>query len=1337
MRMWLTLIYILLGIVLCRAQAYKYISMEDGLTDKRVYVIQQDHNGYMWILTHGGLDRYDGSEVRHFRIPETHISQELVSSQSRLLTDQRMGVWLVGQDGSIYRYDEGEERMVVAYRIPVQGGGLRRAAITYSFMDKEDNIWMCDTQWIYLYRTHWQRCDRVYHDIGREITCVEQTDDKEFFIGTESGVHFARLEGDRLFHQECAKLDTLDCNINEIYHHRPSRKVFIGTAQQGIIVYDLKRHEAHHLRHVLADITISRICPLQGDSILLATEGAGVFLMDTRDYRCTPYITADHERPNAMNGDDIKDLYIDARGRIWMAVYPTGITVRNDQYPEYLWLKHSRGNSQSLVNNQVNAIIEDSDGDLWFATNNGVSLYESGKGRWHTYLNSGTTPSSRQSHTFVSLCEVEPGVVWTGGYNSGIYQIDKRGGEPQYILPSQFNHQSIRSDKYIRVLTRDSLGYIWAGGYHNLKRIDARRRQARLYPGVTEVTDIVEQNDELMWIATAGGLYLLERESGRLHPVRLPVEPCRIHALCLHPNGWLYIGTDHAGLLAYHPQKQYAIHYHMDNCSLISNNIYTILADHQGNILLGTDRGLSLIHAHTGRISNWTQRQGLQSDHFNETAGTLRRNGHFILGSIEGALEFDGDVFLPHDESCHLMVGDLQIAGLTEMPIYQGMSLSTLLTRQNRLHLRYDQRHITLRFSAVNYTYSPEFLYSWRLPGYIDEWSRPSGDGTIRLRNLPPGKYTLTARALSNEDRRVVLDQRSVEIEVEQPFWLTPYAWALYLLLPVCLVAIGIRIWLMRKEREISDEKIDFFIHTAHDIRTPLTLIKAPLEELSADDSLSESGRGHVSVALGNVDTLIKLTTNLLNFEQSALRRTRLTTTECELGKYLRGLYSEFAPFAASCRIALKLTITDESLTVWMDREKIDSILRNLLSNALKYTPAGGTVHIMGCSPNPQTWNVAITDTGIGIPAREQRKMFKRHFRASNAINMKVPGSGVGLLLVRRLVRLHGGEIYYNSIEGSGTTVTVSFPIGAPNKGMDTHPTVLPDVRDRVVTTRQDVPCTAAPDDGMEHEVENDHRPRLMLVEDNEELGRYLERTLDEYQVLNCTHAEEAMKRIADFQPDILVSDIMMPGMRGDELCQRLKADINTSHIPVILLTALATEQDIINGLNRGADRYIPKPFSVGVLRAAIANLLANRALLRRKYAHPDEGEKTEEVPSDTGSGTSDLDNAFMQAVQHTIDEHLDDTEFNVDILCGQMNMSRTSFYYKIKSLTGMPPADYVRLFRLHRAAGMLASRQYSVAEVADRTGFNDAKYFREVFKRYYKVSPTQYAKGEGEEIKV
>ena len=663
---------------------------------------------------------------------------------------------------------------------------------------------------------------------------------------------------------------------------------------------------------------------------------------------------------------------------------------------------------------------------------------------------------------------------------------------------------------------------------------------------------------------------------------------------------------------------------------------------------------------------------------------------------------------------------------LSYQPVYPGVKDSPLqksIDETDVLELAYDENTFSFEVSTINYDSPGNALYSWKLEGFYEKWTQPGANNLIRFTNLPPGRYILHVRAISREEHDIVFQERAMKIIITQPFWSSWWAILCYILLVIGGFYFVLRVINLRKQKNISDEKTQFFINTAHDIRTPLTLIKAPLEELLEEETLTDNGITRTNIALRNVEVLLRLVSNLINFERTDVYSSKMSVSEYELNTYMNEIYNSFSSYAAIRRIEYTYESTFSYMNVSFDKEKMDSILKNIISNSLKYTPENGKVSISVSDTN-DSWKVIIKDTGIGIPASEQSKLFKLHFRASNAINSKVTGSGIGLMLVGKLVSLHGGKISVDSVEHQGTTIKIVFP-----KKNKTSQSISDEASSKFEALAPVPPAPNVPAKTTAT-IDDPNLRRILVVEDNDELRSYLVSSLSSiYNVQACANGKEALIIIKEYWPELVLSDIMMPEMRGDELCVAIKSDIEISHIPVLLLTALGEENNILDGLSIGADEYLIKPFSVKILRANIANLLANRELLRMRYANLDIEAKSM-VPS--ANGTNSLDWKFISNVKKIVDENINNPEFSVNVLCESSGMSRTSFYCKLKALTGQSPTEFIRGMRLKRATELLKEGEYAINEISDMVGFSETKYFREVFKKYYKMSPSRYAKEGG-----
>lgn len=663
------------------------------------------------------------------------------------------------------------------------------------------------------------------------------------------------------------------------------------------------------------------------------------------------------------------------------------------------------------------------------------------------------------------------------------------------------------------------------------------------------------------------------------------------------------------------------------------------------------------------------------------------------------------------------------------------------MLQDGTLHLHHHENTLIVSFESINYQYQHDIQYQYYLEGYDRNWSKPSSYQLARFVNLPPGNYVLYVKAICRSNGRE-LGATTLKISIAQPWWNTWWAWIVYLCILTAILYFAWQFYKERLQRKYYDEKINFFVNTAHNIRTPLSLVLAPLVDLSKDSHLSEKSRVFLDMAQRNGNKLLKMVTELLDFQKVEQSAEQVRLQDIELPMLLRLQMDKFALAAQEKHILLCLETCPQQ-QIHSDVKMVDLILENLLSNAIKYTPQGGKV-TLSASVEGKMALIHVCDTGIGIPKAEIKSIFKSFFRASNAVNSQEMGSGLGLMLTQKLVEKLGGKLSFVSEEGKGTTFCVKLPLGnvtdssvrlvEEKKKVANESSLAEDKHDE---TCQTVSSAVLQDAGVSKDT-------LLFVDDNEDLCKYIRMTFgDSYQVVDVESAEAALKYLKEGGVcDIVVSDVMMPGMHGDELCRRIKENKETSWLPVILLTAKIGRDFMIEGLGLGADDYIAKPFDTAILASKIASILKNRRRLSQYYmdrslalvrggmasesASPEHIVCSESYENVEEAVLNPQDQAFVDKATSLVLAHLSDTDFNIDRLCREMAMSRTLFYGKLKTLTGQNPQDFMRLIRLEQAAIFLKQGD-SVLDVSVKAGFVNVKYFSTIFKKHFGVSPSKY----------
>ena len=1316
----LLFILILQGAVSASAQLYRYLDTNQGLSSRRVIAIEKDTKGYMWFLTHEGVDRYNGKQFTHYPLLDKNKPIQQPPNLSHLQVDETGNIWVIGKNGYIFKYNSHQNKYDLVMNFADSLQTTRRLPLTHASIDRNNQLWLCTRNSQYIYQTHNQQIVKLDSPIQEEITYLEQGEGNNYFVGTNHNIYLAQLNGNHLKVQQEPMLEDFHI-VQHLYYHSTTNRLLIGTLADGFYVFDFSTKALKNIGQ-LKDVTMNNVVPASNSSeeVLIATDGNGVFKMDMRTLELRPFLSSNHQASSRMNGDIIKDIYADEEGRIWMAVFPISITMYSDEYPSYQWIQNFYKQSNSSASNQITNILEDSDGDLWITTTNGVGYYNTRTQQWKSLLSSHENDWQEQNHVFISLCETSPGTIAIGGYMSGVYFINKKDMRPQYFSPQSQGYTDIRPDKYIRSIYRDKDGFVWAGGYYNFKRLNPKG-QIEHYATDYPITFITSKNDDELWVGTANGIYKFNKKQKKLQQVNLSSDIGSINYIYQADSIMTYIGTHGTGLWIYNNMTRQLENFQTQNSALISNNIFCILPSHRPEeLIISTENELVCFNTKEHLFLNWTQEQGLLANKFNTSAGIKTREGNIILGSDEGLIVINDSIAFPRTIQSKLVFSNFNIQYQEMLPGMEGSPLQMPIDETEAITLTHDQNIFSLDVSSINYDCPSRVLYSWKLEGFFDEWTQPSETHLIRYTGLVPGNYTLKVRSILLDDGRT-LEERNLRIKIEPPFTQTGGAYLIYILIFIIIIFAIVRYLWLRKDSVISREKIQFFIHTAHDIRTPLTLIKGPLSEISRTESLSELGKSNLQAAIQNTDRLAELATKLIDFQKEELYASKLHVVQVELNNYLQNFLKPFQPYAEKKRLQLTLEGTTEPLEAWIDRNKIDSIIHNLVSNALKYTPEGGqvTIQLKGTSSE---WMLQICDTGIGIPAADQKKMFKHLFRGKNAINQRITGTGIGMLQTYRLVKRHLGKISVTSKENVGTTFSLRFPtdssqyIRQAETAVEDNGTRNKEIKE---TSMVNMPI---------HEACPTDAPQILIVEDNPDLRQFLCQSLaNKYRIKEAENGKEALKLIGQQAPDLVISDIMMPEMRGDEMCQTLKSNIETSHIPVILLTALGDRESILHGLEIKADNYVVKPFDMDILKANIASVLANKEFLRQRFAQLNY--RTEDLPPEVKEAPGlSLDQDFLIKATELVKKNLG-KEFNVDDLCMEMGMSRSSLYNKIKALTDRSPSDFVRQIRMTEAAALLKSKKYTVAEVSDMMGYSDPKYFTDIFKKHYGMTPSAYMK--------
>lgn len=1314
----LTVLMMLWICSLSYGQIYKYVGLEDGLSSRNVYAVEQSNGGFMWFLTDNGIDRYDGTNISHYTIKMA--GQKFTEySTCRLIHDPvEDNLWMVTGLGRVVRYDVRGNRFEVMYSPQINASKADISECAVSPIDTNGNIWIFvgDEAFRYNVRTN----------IGIPLCINSCSSDSNYsaatfkdsatlYIGTKQHVFVGHIKGDEVVLEKIPALQENKINVNTLYYNSKHHTLLIGTEDAGIVAYKEDSGVAIHHKDVLPDVRVTKILPINdSDDVIFSTNAVCVYQMSMSDCAPSPYIRADFTTEYRMNTDNVSDICIDMDGQLWMCSFPKGLTICNANYPKFNWIRRSILSNNTLINNGIDCIMEDSRHDLWYATDNGISLYHTSTAQWYTML-SMDDESPNPNHYFLTICEVVPDTVLVGGYASGIYIIDKQTRKSRFVKPTP-----MAPEKYIQTMYLDtSDGSVWMGGENQLFNVSyqngsIRVNYAEVFGGITYIT---QKDKDNLWIGTKDGLYIFDKRSHDERRIELPLERFKVNTLFQDTDGTIYIGTHHNGLIVYNEEQNYYYRYNKSNSALTNDCMKCIVKANNESLYISSDGGIVRFNKNTKRITTWTNDQGLEGMNFSIRSGILTHKNTMMFGGDFGIIEIHESANLPHIYKSNLILADLYIGNTRVNPGDKGSPLTEAINDTKRLRLANSQRNAAIKVKSINHIYPSDCLISWTTDNNLEkaQWHELNEENFITLNELKVGRHTLTIRSTSKESGKL-LDEHSLDLIINPPFYFSFIGLLIELGILTLLFILINKYNKSSTAMHISDEKVKFFINTAHDLRTPITLIKAPLEELSENTTLTAEAKDAIELALRNTNTLAEMTDKVMRYEIESIEKGQLRI-ECheaitQIGKQI----DRWRMLAQTKHQKIEYIHPESGFDIWIDVRKLNSIIQNLISNAIKYSDDNETITFT-LYKDGKTWGFHVVDNGIGIHEMEQKRLFKQLFRGTNAVNAKTLGSGIGLLSIGRYVKAMKGKIEVCSQLNQGADFHVRFPLGKEH--YDPHTTLFIEhpYEDELQPTMDEK-------DGDNQPNNTDSRTRLLIVEDNPELLAYLSRMFSkEYKVYTATNGKEAMSKLPYIQPLIVLTDVMMPEMRGDDLCVSIKSNIDTSHIAVVLISALADQQSIIKGLAVKADAYVTKPFDMKILQLTLRNLVESRKLLKERMASLDDF--TENI----AETTSELDLKLMVEMKDIINTHLDNPEFTVDTLAYELRISRTTLYNKIKGLTGNTPSDLIRECRINKAKKLLREHRFTISEVTDQVGFADHKYFREVFKKATGMTPSEYAK--------
>lgn len=1357
--------------------SFRNISTKDGLTNGTINSLTQDKYGFIWLATWDGLMKYDGYNVKSY-FPHHGDTTSLPSRRvRRLLTDSDDNVWCLTPKG-LSKYNNTSDNFA-NYSL---GKDLDNSGVFQGFFEMNRILYVQVSGHLYYLPLDNDPDERILKkvdiegiqpgELGRLLN-FDVDKNQEVFLCQRIPMGANRIKS-KIFTADNIDKNIGELKIKEIFeiesrvHTICSDKqdrIFAGT-QNGLFVYNRNDKLITQIPET-QNLNISYLFISSTNKLWIGTNKDGLAVLDLQTGKVERYLN----EPNStfsIASNVIYSIYEDFSGNLWISHGGKGISILNLTKNPFETDRINPVNNTLLAENTVFSFNE-TESEILIGTNfDGLSFMTFDKNIQQYILTKASIPQEfTNAVRFPKVWHIEkesPERFWLGT-NFGLILAKKNKGNwiyEKYL--KQENSGTIRKifiddEKNVWVGSDNGL-FLYCNGDH-LKPYIYRfsKNDPQSLSGMTITSFLVDSKNNF-WIGTQdGGLNLLETKyhelnlSGSVKPdlkfIRFSASAQSKNSLnnneitCLFekPDGKIWVGTNGGGINTLDPVELTFTSLQKDD-GFPETHIFNILKDHNDLIWVNSDEGLFRIDNELGDITIINPQNSilgnifLSQSFFKSPTGVLFFAGKYGFSKINPSL-ITQNTISPKLSFTSIDIFQKRIK--IGENIFDRIVLPEALTELDEITISHKASEINIHYSAIHYQNPLKNTVEYRLEGYMDNWTKtPVSVGYLHFSNLPHGEYSLQLRA-SNSDNIWTSEPKSLQIKILPPWWKTVIARIFAIIIFLASVS-GLMALLLHRQalkhalkiekienqniKDLNEAKLKFFTNISHDLRTPLSLTLAPIEELLLKpEELSPVTRNHLNLANRNAKILMRLINQIMDFRKANAGKLKLNASEYDMREFLLGIMKNFESLTKDKEISVKLNLPDDNFMLWFDYKKMEQVIYNLISNALKYTYKNGNVALSLSkskaeeNPFPDTEGfavISIFNEGEKIPADKLDKIFERFYKIDNWGT----GSGIGLSLVKSFVELHKGTVKATSND-EGITFSIYLPLG---KG---H---LSEIEKLDTDHKPDLPMSPEFDS---NEIEavgetksSESNLTLLLVEDNTELRSFLRiRFEKEYNFFEAGDGEEGLVLAKEIIPDIIISDVKMPGMSGYDLCDKVKENSSTSHIPVLLLTAKDSSENIIEGYESGADAYIVKPFELGILDSTIKQLIKNREKTWAAYRQNNFLIETEEEKVFTS------EDSYIKMVREVIDDNISDPEFNVNLLSEKIFISPSHLYRKIKALTGYSTIEFMRVIKIIRASELLKNSHYSVKEVCYMTGFNNPSYFIKCFKEYHQITPKDYSK--------
>jgi two-component system sensor histidine kinase/response regulator hybrid len=1313
--------------IFCQAQSveehyyFKNLSIRNGLLQNTVNAILQDRKGFMWLGTKDGLNRYDGLSFRKFKHDAANPRSIGNSFITSLYEDFNGNIW-VGTDAGVYIYYPEKEAFEEFDCQSLEKTRIERS-VSMIAGDKQGRVWIAvEAQGMFCYDAR-QKLLRNYplSEISSNIKC---------FTFDSGGTLWLGFYGDGLYYSkdnlatvhpygspEDGKREFEGGVITKIVQGNYNC-LYIGSVKEGVSELNLTSGQVRNLLAIDESgesIFCRDLLPYSDNELWIGTE-SGIYIYNLRTAQFI-HLRASLYDSYSLSDNAIYALYKDREEGLWIGSYFGGVDYYPRQYT-YFAKYYPKNIANSLHGKRVREFCRADDGTLWIGTEDGGLNHFNPKTKEFHFFE----PSAGFTNIH-GLC-MDGSHLWVGTFSKGLRVIDTRTGVVLRTYTEGHTSHSL-NDNSIFSICRTSAGEIYLGTLFGLLRYNRTQDNFDRIPELNGkfVYDIKEDSYGNLWLATyANGAYCYDVSARRWKNYVFDAEDEKSlpydKVLSVFEDSYrqIWLTTQGGGFCLFHPDTETFTRYGLKD-GLPNDVVYQIVEDDDRFLWLTTNNGLVRFDPKTMEMKVFSTANGLPTNQFNYRSGFKDEAGNIYLGSINGFVAFDPRTFAENRQVPAVAITDFLLFN-KEVPVGETDSpLKSSITFSDKVVLTADQNSFSFRIAALSYQAPRMNKLMYKLEGFDEGWLTIGESPLVTYSNLGYGDYVFKVKA-SNSDGVWNEQETSLHLSILPPFYLSGWAYCFYVLFFMgCLVCVifyfkrrnyrkqhrQMEMLEQEKEREVYHAKIDFFTNVAHEIRTPLTLIKGPLENIILKKEVDSETKEDLYIMKQNTERLLNLTNQLLDFRKTETRGFRLNFTECDVVAVLRETYLRFTSLAKQKGLDFILELPQECFMADVNQEALTKIISNLLNNGVKYA---STYLRISLETDEKVFHIRTFNDGEMIPDTMKEEIFKPFVRLDKEDEVTT-GTGIGLALSRSLAELHQGSLMMEKDE-EVNCFCLTLPVN----------------QDSTITlSAENVSQVEENSCGWEQEETDtkEKKPMILVVEDNPDMLAFVRKQLTtEYSVLTAMNGIEALAVLDNHYVNLVVSDVMMPQMDGFELCKTIKSDLSYSHIPVVLLTAKTNIQSKIEGLELGADAYIEKPFSVEYLLANISSLIHNREKLRQTFA------KSPFVAANTMALTK-ADEEFIWKLNDIIQANLHNPEFSMEDMADALKMSRSSFYRKIKGVLDLSPNEYLRLERLKQAAQLLKEGKSRVNEICYTVGFNSPSYFSKCFLKQFGVLPKDF----------